>query len=157
MTRHDLYAYGAALAGRPQWQAWLARFLGSFHPGGAREVIDDSLVRKWARGARPVPIWAASAILAEAAIALPPDEWIEQPPYLVRLWWPLVVIEITTSERAMTIAGHAGARIIGLPDGREGLVWRSDEPNSTRLHALITRCCDNGGASDPDHKKGRGR
>lgn len=127
MTPSDLYAYGAALAGRPQWQAWLARFLGPIHPGGPRSAIDDSLVRKWSRGARPVPEWAANTIRAEAAIFLPPDEWIERGPYIVRLWWPRIVLELVSDARGLALSGHMAAALVSLPDGRDVALWHCDD------------------------------
>lgn len=73
MTPALLRRIGEALYGA-EWQRALARGLGPLHPEGAREAIDDSLVRKWTRGARPVPDWVAPAALrlinsAEADLA----------------------------------------------------------------------------------------
>jgi hypothetical protein len=62
MTPEYLRQTGAAVYG-PEWQRALARGLGPLHPEGARDAIDDSLVRKWARGARPIPSWVAAALL----------------------------------------------------------------------------------------------
>lgn len=45
-----------------EWQRALARGLGPYHPARAREAIDDSLIRKWTRGARPIPDWVAAAL-----------------------------------------------------------------------------------------------
>lgn len=61
MTPDLLRACGHALFG-DEWQRALARALGPMHPMGARDAIDDSLVRKWSRGARPVPDWVAPVI-----------------------------------------------------------------------------------------------
>lgn len=53
------------------WQRPLARGLGPYHPQGARESIDDRLVRRWASGERPIPAWIGPALVslleAEAA------------------------------------------------------------------------------------------
>ncbi|SMF27233.1 hypothetical protein SAMN06265365_11088 [Tistlia consotensis] len=46
-----------------EWQRALARGLGPLHPEGARPSIDDSLVRKWVRRARPVPDWVSGALM----------------------------------------------------------------------------------------------
>ena len=46
------------------WQRPLARGLGPHHPDGARESIDARLVRRWASGERPVPMWVGSALVA---------------------------------------------------------------------------------------------
>lgn len=65
MTADDLHEVGGALFG-PRWQREMARALGPLHPDGARESIDDSLVRKWARGARNIPAWVPRALLTIA-------------------------------------------------------------------------------------------
>lgn len=62
MTADDLHEIGGALFG-PRWQREMAPALGPLHPDGAREAIDDSLVRKWARGARDIPAWVPRALL----------------------------------------------------------------------------------------------
>ena len=54
---------GEALFG-PNWQRPLARALGPHHPGGAREAIDDRLVRRWAMAQRDTPNWLPAALLA---------------------------------------------------------------------------------------------
>lgn len=46
-----------------EWQRALAKALGPLHPDGARDSIDDRLVRRWAAGDRPVPIWVDEALL----------------------------------------------------------------------------------------------
>ena len=61
MTPAALRAAGHVLFGDEATRA-MARALGASHPGGARDMIDDSLVRKWLRGARPVPAWVAPAV-----------------------------------------------------------------------------------------------
>lgn len=58
-----LVRVGEELFGR-DWQRPIARFLGPAHPDGARDAIDDSLVRKWVRKARPVPEWVPQALAA---------------------------------------------------------------------------------------------
>lgn len=45
------------------WQRPLARGLGPFHPHGARESIDDRLVRRWVAGERPVAGWVSMVML----------------------------------------------------------------------------------------------
>lgn len=55
------------------WQRPLARGLGPLHPDGVRASIDDRLVRRWAAGERPVPVWVGEALvslLERRAIAL---------------------------------------------------------------------------------------
>jgi hypothetical protein len=61
ITPSQLREIGQALYGAC-WQRALARALGPLHPSGWRASIDASLVRKWARGTRPVPDWAATAM-----------------------------------------------------------------------------------------------
>lgn len=64
--REYLVAYGRARFGGA-WQTAMARLLGQIHPEGARDSIDPALVRKWTRGARPVPAWVRPALAATAA------------------------------------------------------------------------------------------
>lgn len=45
------------------WQRPLARALGPLHPDGARDAIDDRLVRRWAAGERPIPEWVGPALV----------------------------------------------------------------------------------------------
>ena len=52
---------GEAIHG-PDWQCAMARSLGPWHPRGAREQVDDRLVRRWISGERPVPSWVAGAL-----------------------------------------------------------------------------------------------
>ena len=61
MHRERLAAAGRLLFGE-QWQTGIARALGPLHPGGAREAIDDRLVRRWAAGERDVPEWVEPAV-----------------------------------------------------------------------------------------------
>jgi len=54
------------------WQRPLSRGLGPLHPRGARESIDDRLVRRWASGQNLVPMWVGGALvtlLEEEAVA----------------------------------------------------------------------------------------
>jgi hypothetical protein len=44
------------------WLHAMARALGPWHPDGARETIDDRLVRRWATGERPIPRWVFHAL-----------------------------------------------------------------------------------------------
>ena len=78
MTPDDLRRAGEAIYG-PEWQRALARGLGPLHPEGARQAIDDSLVRKWSRGARPIPAWVAGAlpVLLDDAAAEYADRAVE--------------------------------------------------------------------------------
>lgn len=62
-TQHrDLVVSASALLFGPEWQRTLARALGPFHPAGAREAIDDRLVRRWASGDREIPDWVIPAL-----------------------------------------------------------------------------------------------
>ena len=61
MHRDDLHKAGDLLAGQ-DWQRPLARLLGPLHPNGARDSIDDRLVRRWASGERPIPSWVAPVL-----------------------------------------------------------------------------------------------
>lgn len=45
------------------WQRPLARGLGSLHPDGPRETMDDRLVRRWAAGERSIPEWVGPALV----------------------------------------------------------------------------------------------
>jgi hypothetical protein len=60
MTRLDVDVFaqaGELLVGR-DWQRALARMLAPYHPSGTKtNSLDDSLVRKWKRGDRPIPEW----------------------------------------------------------------------------------------------------
>ncbi|MCJ2039886.1 hypothetical protein MKK64_05220 [Methylobacterium sp. E-025] len=56
LSDHARTTYGA------DWQRPLARGLGPLHPDGARETIDDRLVRRWASGERPIPEWVGPAL-----------------------------------------------------------------------------------------------
>ena len=56
LTDHARTTYGA------DWQRPLAKGLGPLHPDGAREAIDDRLVRRWASGERPIPTWVGPAL-----------------------------------------------------------------------------------------------
>lgn len=72
MTPDDLQTCAQLIFGE-EWQRALARALGPLHPDGARDMIDDALVRKWSRGNKAIPAWVAPAIrslLLEAADAL---------------------------------------------------------------------------------------
>ena len=40
----------------------LARALGPLHPDGARDAVDDRLVRRWAAGHREIPAWVLSGV-----------------------------------------------------------------------------------------------
>lgn len=60
-TRVTLAAAATLLFG-DQWQRPLARALGPHFPGGARESIDDRLVRRWASGDREIPEWVFAAL-----------------------------------------------------------------------------------------------
>ena len=51
---------GELLGGRT-WQAELARELAPYRPD-SNSPIDDSLVRKWKRGERPIPAWVEPAL-----------------------------------------------------------------------------------------------
>ena len=53
---------GVVLCG-PDWQRPMARLLGPHHPDGARDSIDDRLVRRWRSGERAVPEWVRGALL----------------------------------------------------------------------------------------------
>ncbi|GJD87114.1 hypothetical protein BHAOGJBA_0614 [Methylobacterium hispanicum] len=57
LTRIAARIYG------PDWQRPLSRGLGPLHPDGAREAIDDRLVRRWASGERPIPAWVGPALI----------------------------------------------------------------------------------------------
>lgn len=65
-----LLRLGPLLRG-PDWQRPLARALGPLHPDGARDAIDDRLVRRWVAGDREIPDWVgpALAILARERAA----------------------------------------------------------------------------------------
>jgi hypothetical protein len=39
------------------WQRSIARALGPLHPDGARNQVDDRLVRRWVAGQRDIPGW----------------------------------------------------------------------------------------------------
>jgi hypothetical protein len=56
-----LERFGLLLVGA-DWQRPLARLLGPRHPDGARESIDDRLVRRWYSGDRPIPAWVGPAL-----------------------------------------------------------------------------------------------
>ena len=56
-----LAVVGRALHG-PDWQAATARSLGPWHPAGARERLDERLVRRWVSGDRPVPGWVEASL-----------------------------------------------------------------------------------------------
>lgn len=62
MTPDDLSRVCTAIIGR-DWQRPLARILGAFHPLGARDSLDDRLVRRWASGAKPIPAWVEPALI----------------------------------------------------------------------------------------------
>ncbi len=62
MDLASLTEIGRLLYGE-DWQRPLARGLGPLHPDGARESIDDRLVRRWAAGDRPIPAWVGQAVL----------------------------------------------------------------------------------------------
>lgn len=62
MTPDDLNRICTVVIGR-DWQRPLARILGAFHPLGARDSIDDRLVRRWASGAKPIPGWVEPALI----------------------------------------------------------------------------------------------
>ena len=69
----DVVTSVARLLYGDNWQRPLARGLGPLHPAGARESIDDRLVRRWAAGQNLVPGWVGSALvtlLEEEAAAL---------------------------------------------------------------------------------------
>jgi hypothetical protein len=65
MTRLDVDVFaqaGELLVGR-DWQRALARILAPYHPSGTKtNSLDDSLVRKWKRGDRPIPEWVQPAL-----------------------------------------------------------------------------------------------
>ena len=46
---------------RIEWQHAMARQLGPLDPVGAREAVDERLVRRWASGKREVPDWVRMA------------------------------------------------------------------------------------------------
>ena len=60
----DRLSAAARLLYGDDWQRPLARGLGPLHPDGARDSIDDRLVRRWASGERPVPGWVRGAVVA---------------------------------------------------------------------------------------------
>lgn len=59
----DVVTSVARLLYGDNWQRPLARGLGPLHPAGARESIDDRLVRRWAAGQNPVPSWVGLALV----------------------------------------------------------------------------------------------
>lgn len=67
--RAFLVAAGTTIYGQ-DWQRPLARGLGPLHPDGAREAIDDRLVRRWVSAERDVPEWVAAALRDLARDAL---------------------------------------------------------------------------------------
>jgi hypothetical protein len=52
---------GRLLVGE-NWQCALARLLAPYRPDQSASPLDDSLVRKWKRGARPIPEWVQDAL-----------------------------------------------------------------------------------------------
>ncbi len=44
------------------WHRAMARELGPHHPSGAREYIDDRLVRRWLARERDIPDWVGPAL-----------------------------------------------------------------------------------------------
>lgn len=63
MTDLVVVVEAASLLYGEDWQRPLARGLGPMHPDGAREAIDDRLVRRWASGERPIPGWVGPALV----------------------------------------------------------------------------------------------
>jgi len=62
MLRSELFSQaGAALCG-PTWKNHLARVLGPYHPDGPRDQVDPRLVRRWAKGDRPIPDWVLATL-----------------------------------------------------------------------------------------------
>ena len=55
---------------RIEWQHAMARQLGPLDPVGAREAVDERLVRRWASGKREVPDWVRMAAEGESWRAL---------------------------------------------------------------------------------------
>lgn len=67
----QLTTVGEAIHGA-EWQRRIAADLGAHHPRGARDKLDDRLVRRWVAGDRPVPAWVGDAlprVLASARLA----------------------------------------------------------------------------------------
>jgi hypothetical protein len=62
INRCELLASAGSLLFGSEWQRPLARVLGPLHPEGARNSIDDRLVRRWASGERPIPDWVIPAV-----------------------------------------------------------------------------------------------
>jgi hypothetical protein len=60
--QRDVFVGTAAAMFEVGWQRAVARALGPWHPDGARETIDDRLVRRWAAGERPIPTWVFRAL-----------------------------------------------------------------------------------------------
>ena len=60
--RRDRLRHAGNLLFGVDWQRPLSRALGPLHPSGAREAIDDRLVRRWAAGERDVPDWVEPAV-----------------------------------------------------------------------------------------------
>lgn len=58
-----LRVVGEALHGA-DWQRPITRGLGPLHPDGAREAIDDRLMRRWVSGERSVPAWVIPAAVS---------------------------------------------------------------------------------------------
>lgn len=62
--RQVLLASVGRLAHGLAWQRAIAADLGRYHPNGARDRIDERLVRRWAAGHRPIPDWVGPALAA---------------------------------------------------------------------------------------------
>jgi hypothetical protein len=62
MTPEDFRIAGQEIHG-DEWHRAIARSLGSYHPDGARDQIDDRLVRRWAAGERAIPAWVPAAMI----------------------------------------------------------------------------------------------
>jgi hypothetical protein len=58
----DTLAHAGRLIAGDNWQTALGRALAPFRADGVSAPLDDSLMRKWKRGDRPVPAWATPAI-----------------------------------------------------------------------------------------------
>lgn len=62
-TNLDTVVDVARLLYGTDWQRPLARGLGSLHPDGARDTMDDRLIRRWASGERTIPDWVGPALV----------------------------------------------------------------------------------------------